>query len=316
MKYALLAACAFLLDALFGDPGGALHPVCLIGKLIGWLEKRLRTIFPSTPAGETAAGVVLWLTVTGSSFCGAVLVFAALEAVSPWLRLTAEAILGGLLLARNSLCRAGAHVERALNESLEAGREAVGWYVGRDTSALTAEGVRKAAVETIAENTTDGVIAPLLYLLLGGAPLCLWYKSVNTLDSMVGYRSEKYEYFGKCSARMDDLANWIPARLAGLLLLVSAPLCGLSFRNALRIWRRDRRKHKSPNAGQTESIAAGALGVQLGGNAVYFGKLEEKAALGDALRPVETADIGRMVRLMNLASLLALALGALARCLL
>lgn len=313
MRFAILTVCGFLLDAVFGDPAWLPHPVCAVGALISRLEKLLRRVFPKTPKGETAAGVLLWLLATGISFGAALAVLLVLDRVSPLLRLAAEAVLCGLILARNSLAKAAAHVRGALGESLEAGREAVGWYVGRDTSALSREGVLKAAIETVAENTTDGVVAPLLFLLLGGAPLGMWYKSVNTLDSMVGYHNEKYEYFGKFSAKMDDIANWLPARISGLLLIAAAALSGLDGKNALRVWKRDRRKHKSPNAGQTEAAAAGALGVQLGGNAVYFGKTVEKAALGDAARPVETADLSRVVRLMNLASLLALALGSLAR---
>ncbi len=315
MWFAALAAIGFALDALFGDPAWLYHPVCAIGALIAWTEKRLRRWLPATPAGETAAGVLLWLFVTGASVGVTAGALALLGRLSPWLRFAAEAVLCGLILARDSLRRAGGHVETALAGSLEAGREAVGWYVGRDVSGLSAEGVRKAAVETVAENTTDGVIAPLLFLLLGGAPLGMWYKAVNTLDSMVGYHNDAYEYLGKCSARLDDLANWLPARLSALLLIAAAALSGLDAKAALRIWRRDRRKQKSPNAGQTEAAVAGALGVQLGGDAVYFGRRVEKAALGDALRPVEDADIRRAVRLMDLASLLALGLGVLARAL-
>lgn len=313
MRFVVLAACGFLLDAVFGDPVWLPHPVCGIGALIARLEMLLRRVFPKTPKGETAAGVLLWLLVTGISFGVTLAVLLALERVFPLLRLAVETVLCGLILARNSLAKAAAHVRGALEDSLGAGREAVGWYVGRDTSALSREGVLKAAVETVAENTTDGVVSPLLFLLLGGAPLGMWYKAVNTLDSMVGYYNEKYEYLGKFSAKMDDVANWIPARLSALLLIAAAALSSLDGGNALRVWRRDRRKHKSPNAGQTESAVAGALGVQLGGNAVYFGKTVEKAALGDASRPVEAADLSRVVRLMNLASLLALGLGCLAR---
>lgn len=313
MRFIIMAAGGFLLDAVFGDPAWIPHPVCGVGALISRLEKLLRRIFPKTPKGETAAGVLLWLLVTGISFGAALAVLLVLDLISPLLRLAAETVLCGLILARNSLAKAATHVQKALEESLDAGQKAVGWYVGRDTSALSREGVLKAAVETVAENTTDGVISPLLFLLLGGAPLGMWYKAVNTLDSMIGYHNEKYEYLGKFSAKMDDLANWLPARISGLLLIASAALSGLDGKNALRIWKRDRRKHKSPNAGQTESAVAGALGVQLGGNAVYFGKTVEKAALGDAARPVEPADLGRVVRLMNLASLLVLVLGSLAR---
>lgn len=313
MRCIIMAVGGFLLDAVFGDPSWIPHPVCWVGALISQLEKLLRRVFPKTPKGETTAGVLLWLLVTGISFGAALAVLLVLDRISPLLRLAAETVLCGLILARNSLAKAAAHVQKALEESLGAGREAVGWYVGRDTSALSREGVLKAAVETVAENTTDGVISPLLFLLLGGAPLGMWYKAVNTLDSMVGYHNEKYEYFGKFSAKMDDLANWLPARISALLLVVAAVLSGMNGGNALRVWKRDRRKHKSPNAGQTESAVAGALGVQLGGNAVYFGKTVEKAALGDAARSVEAADLSRVVRLMNLASLLALGLGSLAR---
>lgn len=309
----MLAIGGFVLDALFGDPAWLPHPVCAVGALIAWLEARLRKIFPPTPRGETAAGVVLWLCVTGASFGVTAGLLAALGWVSPWLRMAAEMALCGLILARDSLAKAARHVETALGRSLGAGREAVGWYVGRDTSGLTEEGVLKAAVETVAENTTDGVVAPLLFLLLGGAPLGMWYKAVNTLDSMVGYHNGKYEYFGKFSAKMDDLANFIPARLSALLMAVPAALLGLDGKAALRIWKRDRRKHKSPNAGQTESAVAGALGVQLGGDASYFGKTVKKAALGDKKREIEAADLARTVELMNLASLLALGLGVLAR---
>ena len=313
MRFIIMAVGGFLLDAVFGDPSWIPHPVCWVGALISQLEKLLRRVFPKTPKGETTAGVLLWLLVTGISFGAALAVLLVLDRISPLLRLAAETVLCGLILARNSLAKAAVHVQKALEESLGAGREAVGWYVGRDTSALSREGVLKAAVETVAENTTDGVISPLLFLLLGGAPLGMWYKAVNTLDSMVGYHNEKYEYFGKFSAKMDDLANWLPARISALLLVAAAVLSGMNGGNALRVWKRDRRKHKSPNAGQTESAVAGALGVQLGGNAVYFGKTVEKAALGDAARSVEAADLSRVVRLMNLASLLALGLGSLAR---
>lgn len=313
MKYAALAALGFLLDALLGDPAWLPHPVCGIGALVSRLEKLLRRWFPATPRGETAAGVLLWLCVTGASFGATALSLAALGRVSPWLRLAAEAALCGLILARRSLAQAARHVEAALAQSLDAGREAIGWYVGRDTSGLDEKGVLKAAVETVAENTTDGVIAPLLFLLLGGAPLGMWYKAVNTLDSMVGYHNEAYESFGKFSARMDDLANLLPARLSALLLIAAAALSGLDGKGAWRIWKRDRRRHKSPNAGQTESAVAGALGVQLGGDASYFGKTVQKAALGEEKRVIETADLARTVRLTNLASLLALGLGVLAR---
>ena len=207
-----------------------------------------------------------------------------------------------------SLADAGYHVYGAVKQSLEEGRKAIAWYVGRDTAELSEEGVIKAAVETVAENLTDGVVSPLVFMLIGGAPLGMLYKAVNTLDSMVGYHNDKYEYFGKFSAKMDDFFNFIPARLSALCMIAGAGMLHLDNRNALRIYRRDRSKHKSPNAGQTESVCAGALHIQLGGDASYFGKIVKKAAFGDPMRRVDRTDILAAVDLMTAASVFALVL--------
>ena len=204
---------------------------------------------------------------------------------------------------------AHAHFTATGTRFLEAeGRKAIAWYVGRDTAELSEEGVIKAAVETVAENLTDGVVSPLVFMLIGGAPLGMLYKAVNTLDSMVGYHNDKYEYFGKFSAKMDDFFNFIPARLSALCMIAGAGMLHLDNRNALRIYRRDRNKHKSPNAGQTESACAGALHIQLGGDASYFGKIVKKAAFGDPIRRVDRTDILATVDLMTAASVLALVL--------
>ena len=197
--------------------------------------------------------------------------------------------------------------------TLEQARAAVARIVGRDTAALSAGGVTKAAVETVAENFADGVAAPMFYMLLGGAPLALCYKAVNTMDSMVGYKNERYLYFGRAAAKLDDAANYLPARMAALLLAGAAALTGQNARGALRIWRRDRRSHASPNSAQTEAVMAGALGVQLAGPASYFGKLYEKPTIGDALRPVEPGDILRANRMLYAAGTLCMALLACAR---
>lgn len=313
MELTLAIVWGFALDALIGDPEWLWHPVCAIGGAITRTEKRLRRVFAPTKMGETIAGVLLWLVVTGLGLGVTAAVLFACGLVSHWLRFAGEIVLCYFILARKSLGDAGAHVERALGESLEEGRAAVGRYVGRDTGELSRKGVIKAAVETVAENTTDGVIAPLIFMLIGGAPLGMWYKAVNTLDSMVGYHNDKYEYMGKFSAKMDDIVNFIPARLSALLLIAAAAIAGFDAKNALRIWKRDRRKHKSPNAGQTESAVAGALGVQLAGDAAYFGKTVKKATLGDDSRPIERADIGHTVLMMNIASLLALGVGVVIR---
>jgi len=224
--------------------------------------------------------------------------------LSPWLGMLAEALLIWQLLAMKDLERESMAVaERLVADDLSGARQAVSMIVGRDTNALDAAGVTRAAVETVAENASDGVIAPLFYTMLGGGALGCLYKAVNTMDSMVGYRNERYLHFGRMAARVDDVLNFLPARLAaGLMLLVCRPL-GFDAKQALRIYRRDRRKHDSPNAAHTEAVCAGALGIQLAGDTVYFGAVHEKPFIGDALRPVEPEDIARANRLMRGASL-------------
>lgn len=298
----------FALDALLGDPRWIPHPVCAVGKLISFMEKLLRRLFPSRKGALIFAGVILWIVVCGVSFAVPFFALRFLTKINFWLGFAANSLLCWLIFARKSLSEAGQHVYRAVKESVEEGRKAVAWYVGRDTAELTEEGVIKAAVETIAENLTDGVVSPLIYMLIGGAPLGMLYKAVNTLDSMVGYHNEKYEYLGKFSAKMDDIFNFIPARLSALCIIAGAGMLRLDNRNALRIYRRDRNLHKSPNAGQTESACAGALHIQLGGDASYFGKTVKKAAFGDPLRRVNRTDILATIDLMNAASVLALAL--------
>ena len=303
----------FLLDWIFGDPQKLPHPICAVGKLVSLSEKLLRRIFPKTPRGLTAAGVFLWIIVCGVSFAVPFFLLSWLRDVNLWLGFGVEALMCWTLFARKSLADAGVHVHSALDESLDAGRRAVAMYVGRDTAALDKEGVIKAAVETVAENTTDGVVSPMIFMLIGGAPLGFLYKAVNTLDSMVGYHNDKYEYLGKFSARMDDVFNFIPARLTAACMIAGAGMLHLDNRNALRIYRRDRNGHKSPNAGQTESVCAGALHVQLGGDASYFGKTVKKAAFGDPDREINRGDILRSIDLMTTASVFALVLCAVIR---
>ena len=198
--------------------------------------------------------------------------------------------------------------DRLKNGTLEEARYAVSMIVGRDTKALTETGVTKAAVETVAENASDGVIAPMLYMAIGGAPLMFLYKGINTMDSMLGYKNDRYLYFGRVAARLDDVANYIPARLSGWLMVAATVFTGMDTRNAAKIYRRDRRNHASPNSAQTEAAMAGALNIQLAGNAYYFGKLYEKPTIGDPNRPVETEDIKRANHLMYAASVLGLVL--------
>ena len=304
----------FVLDALFADPAWLPHPVVLMGKCISKLEKTLRARFPKTQQGELLAGAVLAFCLPVGTFLLTSAVCLLAAKISPWLGLAVQMFWCGQALAAKGLVQESRNVyNKLVKPDLPAARKAVSRIVGRDTENLTAEGVTKAAVETVAENASDGVIAPLLYMLLGGAPLALTYKAVNTMDSMVGYKNETYLYFGRAAAKLDDVANYIPSRLAALLWAAAAALTGNDAKGAWRIWRRDRRNHASPNSAQTESACAGALGVQLAGPAYYFGEYYPKPTIGDALRPIEPQDILRADRMMYAASILALVLGLVIR---
>lgn len=308
MEYIASALAGFCLDLLIGDPEGWWHPVRAIGRLIEILEVFLRKHFPKTKQGELAAGVLLAAAVPAAA--GAVswgLLYVA-GRLHPVLRLVLMSIMSWQILAAKSLKTESMKVCYALEkDDVESARYAVSMIVGRDTAVLTREGIIKAAVETVAENASDGVIAPLCFLLLAGPAGGFVYKAVNTMDSMVGYRSERYLWFGAAAARLDDLVNWIPARLTAILMIAAAYLLpGFDGKGAWRIWRRDRRCHKSPNSAQGESACAGALGVRLAGDAWYFGKLFHKPTIGDDRRPVEAEDIRRANRLMYAAVYLAL----------
>lgn len=313
MRHALLALLiGFGLDLCFGDPHWLPHPVVLMGKCITLLERALRRLLPKGKRGELAGGAVLAVVLPLGSLGVSALLLYWLGRAHPLLRLAGESFMCYQILATKCLWDESMAVYRELKRGdLAAARKAVGRIVGRDTGALTAQGVTKAAVETVAENTGDGIVAPLCFMMLGGAPLGFFYKAINTMDSMVGYRNERYLYFGRVPARLDDAANFIPARLAGLLMVLAAFLLpGMDGGNAWHIYRRDRRCHKSPNSAQTEAACAGALRVRLAGDAVYFGKLVEKPTIGDDLRPVEAEDIPRACRLLYCTSLLCLALCA------
>ena len=299
----------FCLDLLLGDPQWAPHPVRAIGQLISALEPPLRRICPSTPGGELAAGtaLVILTLVIPTGVTAALLWGCAL--VSPWLALAVESVVSYQMLAAKSLRVESGLVHEALAAGDLAGaRYAVSRIVGRDTDRLDEAGVTRAAVETVAENASDGVIAPLIFLAMGGAPLGMFYKAANTMDSMVGYKNEKYLYFGRPAAKWDDVLNFIPARIAGILMCLVAALAGLDGKSAWRIFLRDRKKHKSPNSAHTEAACAGALGVRLAGPNWYFGALVEKPYIGDDVRPIEPRDIVRAGRLLYATAVLALLL--------
>lgn len=308
MRMVAAVALGFLIDCLLGDPERLWHPVMGIGTMISFWQKRLRKWFPDSDRGQFWAGVWLWfLVVIPSGLIPFALLWVA-GLLHPAARFALEAIFCWQIFAAKSLKIAALRVYHALQEGdLQLARNYVSWIVGRDTAQLDEAQVTKAAVETVAENTSDGVIAPLCFLLLGGAPLGFAYKAVNTLDSMVGYKNDTFLYFGRFSAKMDDVWNFIPARLSGLLFVLCAKPAGLSARGAWKCFRRDRLRHASPNSAQTESACAGALGVQLAGDAYYFGKLYPKPTLGDNTRPIVPEDIVRTNRLMYWASAVAVA---------
>ncbi len=304
----LIYSAAFLLDLLLGDPQNWPHPIRWIGNWISLVQKGIWKVCHSERALYVGGGV-LWLSVVGLTWLITWGVITSLSSVNVWLGRAAELWLAYTILAGRCLSDAAMDVYRALESgSIEDSRRQLSYIVGRDTSQLDDTQITRAVVETVAENTVDGVIAPLFYLFIGGVPLAMAYKAVNTLDSMVGYKNEKYRAIGCVSARIDDLANLIPARLSWLLLTGAAALLRLNAVQALRIGWRDRYQHKSPNCAWPEATVAGALGVRLGGPNVYFGELVEKPWIGDEHRAITRFDIKLTIRLMMMTSLIALLL--------
>lgn len=303
----------FILDLLVGDPRWLYHPVRLIGKLIEVLEKVLRKAFPKTEKGERLAGLLLVVlvcsVVTGVAFGVLFLAYY----INFWLGFVAEVIMCYQIFAVRCLKEESMKVYYELEKGdLEGARKAVSMIVGRDTQSLSEEGVTKAAVETIAENTSDGTLAPLFYMMIGGPVLGWFYKAVNTMDSMVGYKNDKYINFGRYGAKFDDVMNFIPARICAIFMIIASFLMGLDAKNAAKIFKRDRFNHASPNSAQTEAVMAGALNIQLAGDAWYFGKLYKKPTMGDANRNIEYTDIKRANNLLYATAIVALLiLGAL-----
>lgn len=314
MCYHIFAFIAgFALDLLIGDPHFIPHPVRLIGSLISFCDKRL-----NCDAGYNISekklnlikykrGMLLAFTVIFATFAMSVIIIVAAYSINLYAGVIAEVVMTWQILATKCLRVESMRVYDALRtDGVDAGRRAVSMIVGRDTSVLDVAGVTRAAVETIAENTSDGVIAPMLYTAIGGPVLGFVYKAVNTMDSMLGYKNDKYMYFGRFAARLDDVVNFIPARISAYLMIAAAFIGGRQFdgKNAYRIFKRDRFNHASPNSAQTESVCAGALRVQLAGDAVYFGKLVKKKYIGDGLREIEYEDIKRANRLMYITAFL------------
>lgn len=314
MCYHIFAFIAgFVLDLLIGDPHFIPHPVRLIGSLISFLDQRLNCDVGYNSSEKKLnlikykRGMLLAFTVIFATFAMSVIIIVAAYSINLYAGVIAEAVMTWQILATKCLRVESMRVYDALRtDGVDAGRRAVSMIVGRDTSVLDAAGVTRAAVETIAENTSDGVIAPMLYTAIGGPVLGFVYKAVNTMDSMLGYKNDKYMYFGRFAARLDDVVNFIPARISAYLMILAAFIGGRQFdgQNAYRIFKRDRFNHASPNSAQTESVCAGALRVQLAGDAVYFGKLVKKKYIGDGLREIEYEDIKRANRLMYITAFL------------
>lgn len=301
----------YVLDLIIGDPQGWFHPIRLIGNMISFVENKLRKKC-RTSSDEKKVGAILWLTVVFTSFIVPYAILFIAAKISMSLAFLIESIMCYYILAAKSLKDESMKVYTSLkNNNLQEARKNLSYIVGRDVDNLNESSVAKAAVETVAENTSDGVIAPMLYIMIGGAPLGFLYKAVNTLDSMVGYKNEKYINMGRFSAIADDVANYIPARLSAYVMIAAALVLNMNYKNAYKIYKRDRYNHKSPNSAHTESVCAGALDIMLGGDNYYGGNLVSKPTIGDNTREVEAEDIKRANKLMYATSLLCLIAGTL-----
>jgi len=299
----------FGIDLIVGDPHSIPHPVIFIGKLITAIENVVRRVFPKTVRGENVAGGVLWLLVAAISTAAPAMLLWLCYGLNTWIGLALESIMCWQILATKSLKDESMKVYDALKTGdIEKSRYAVSMIVGRDTANLDDKAVARAAVETVAENTSDGIVAPLIFLCLGGAPLGFFYKAVNTMDSMLGYVEMPYKNIGLVPAKMDDVMNFIPARFSAFLMLLGGWFLRLDVKNGWKMFRRDRFNHASPNSAQTESVCAGLLGLRLAGDAWYHGELHKKKFIGDALREIEYEDIPRSCRLLYVTAILSLIL--------
>ena len=297
----------YILDLIFGDPYWMPHPVRFIGNLISILEKVIRRFMPKTKRGEYIGGIIFTVMVVSISMVIPLVIILMAKSINTYLALTVETFMCYQILATKSLKVESMKVydELAKND-LPSARKAVSMIVGRDTKDLTFSGVAKAAVETVAENTSDGIIAPMIFIAIGGAPMGFFYKAINTMDSMVGYKNEKYMNFGRFAAKLDDVVNYLPARISAYQMILSSFFLRYDYKNAFKIYKRDRYNHASPNSAQTESVCAGALDVQLAGNAYYFGKFYEKPTIGDDIREINYDDIKKANRLLYCTSFISI----------
>ena len=291
---------AYVLDLIFGDPQNVVHPVQVIGKIISAGEKiLLRKKY------KFLAGAVLNIFTVSITYTLMYLISKSVK-ISMFF-ITIEIYLMYTIFSINSLAREGNRVYRILKEGdIEKARKDLSYLVSRDTETMDEKMIIRSTMETISENTVDGIVAPMFYMFLGGMPLAMAYKAINTLDSMVGYKNEKYMDFGKFSAKVDDMANFIPARITGILIVLASMILGYDYKNSLKIFIRDRKNHSSPNSAHSEASVAGALGVQFGGNVSYFGKEINKPTIGDKTKDFELEDIRKNIRIMYVTSFLSL----------
>lgn len=302
----------FILDTIIGDPYKLPHPIRWIGSFISILEKLCRKIAKSNTMLMILGAILVFIVVFVSG--GITLLVLKLASFNKYAYTIVSSVICYYMLAGKSLKTESMKVYKAFeNKDTEGARKAVSMIVGRDTQSLTKEGIIKAAVETVAENSSDGVVAPLIYMLIFGPVGGVVYKAVNTMDSMIGYVEEKYFYIGKFAAKLDDVLNYIPARISGILVIISAFILRYDYKNAFMIFKRDRRKHASPNSAQTESAMAGALGVQLAGDATYFGVVHKKPYIGDKKREIENEDIKRANDIMYTMTIICLVVGLVIR---
>ena len=296
---ALVITAAFILDCIIGDPQNPLHPMRLIGGGIAKGIKLYKKTGINKPVAQFMMGAALTLITAGTAYTLTKLLTWSIHQANCWAGLAVEAIISYFLIAPKALKTESMKVYRSVNDAnIEEARKNLSYIVGRDTQNLTVPDIIKATVETISENLSDGVIAPLIYISIGGAPLGMAYKAINTLDSMIGYKNEEYQYFGKFAARLDDAVNLIPSRIAAMLMIPASAMTRNDAKAAVRIYKRDRKNHKSPNSAQTESVCAGALGLRLGGDSYYKGVLVKKTTIGDEKHPPSPNHIIAANRLM------------------
>ncbi len=289
----------FIMDLIIGDPRSIPHPIIFIGKLISFTEKFMRRLLPKTKKGEIVGGTFTCVIVIAISVIIPFVIIYLAGLLNIWVQLFVQSIMCWQILATNSLKKESMKVYYSLKKAdIQEARFNVSMIVGRDTSALSEEGVTKATVETIAENTSDGVIAPMIFMAIGGPCLGFFYKAINTMDSMLGYKNDKYINFGKIPAKLDDIVNFIPARVSAVFMIISSFFLKYDYKNSLKIFIRDRKNHSSPNSAQTESCCAGALNIRLAGDAIYHGKLYKKPFIGDDIRPIDYTDIKKANNLL------------------